>query len=428
MTESVVPVDPAVRSVRIAAALCDRFEELMRGPTQIRATRNRRSLVGVTGDETGMSLRLGEAQQLYPEIWRHLDDARTAFAARGTDVAGYDGLRKQEGAGMGANVHTSEGSYGAGRYAYDEYTKTADFNVAGLSRARQTIAVLVSITPQIDWASIVAAEHADPAVAEFTRGTRRKRIIQLSLLAAVVLSPFIIVQYMHHRDRVQRDEWRERNVAEQASFAAPSLTATEVAALDANAKIVRRNVDKAREGWPDSDDIAAAVPTAKMCPLRVTPPRATSAREYVTTGDAEEAELTPSEFYASGKGAVIDDEPVRKADRSLRLIEERIASKTVVAGDDRLLARIVQRANIIIFDELVQPDGPQLGHAKGRTYLFDFAAGKVVCAGTFDVTNDINDPLAEARKMPHRSVWTDMLRRELEVRMRMAFGSDLHAL
>ena len=96
-------VDPAAQSVRVAVALADRFTELLKGPTKVTAARQRGSLLVVSGNETELSMRIHEAQQIYPEIWRHLDDARTAFAARG----------------------------------YDAQTKSVDFNKDGLARARE---------------------------------------------------------------------------------------------------------------------------------------------------------------------------------------------------------------------------------------------------------------------------------------------------
>ncbi|HEY4058732.1 MAG TPA: hypothetical protein VGM39_19095 [Kofleriaceae bacterium] len=425
MTEPAVPLDPAVRSVRIAAALCERFEELMRGPTQVRATKARRALIGVTGDETGMSLRLGEAQQLYPEIWSHLDDARNAFAAKGTDVSGYDSIRTHEGSAMGVDVQTTEASYGGGRYGYDEYTKTANFNIAGLARARQAITVLQSVTPQIDWLAIIAAEKADPDVAAFTRGTRNKRIIQFGLLAAVILAPFLIVQYMRHRERATRDEWREKNRAEQVASEPPALTDGQRDALATRAKVVRQAIEKARASWPTADVIAAVHPTDKLCPAQLDPPPEAAANDFVTTGHNSDAQFAATDYYAFAKGSVIDDAVVRNADRSLKLVEERIASKTSVPGDEGILASIPQRATIVILDELVEPDGPQLGHAKGTVYVFDFAAGKIICSGLLDVNNDVPDSLASVRNKNHGAGWEQTLKRELDVRIRNALASYL---
>src|SRR4051812_39386132 len=85
-----VDVDPAARSVRIAVALSERFAELLKGPSTVTVRKKSGAMFGLSGNQDEMSLRIGEAQQLYPEIWRHLDDARAAFAARGLDVSGYD--------------------------------------------------------------------------------------------------------------------------------------------------------------------------------------------------------------------------------------------------------------------------------------------------------------------------------------------------
>ena len=72
-----MPSNP-VQSIRVATALFDR--------------------VGVLGKPRSMKaseaeLAIGEAQQLFPEIWSNLDDARNALAAQDRDVAAYDLLR-----------------------------------------------------------------------------------------------------------------------------------------------------------------------------------------------------------------------------------------------------------------------------------------------------------------------------------------------
>src|SRR5689334_19980144 len=128
--------DPAVRSVRIAVALCDRFAEILKGPSKVVAHKHRNALIGIGGAQEAMSLRIGEAQQIYPEIWSHLDQARAAFAGRGVDVSAYDQIRATEGTALGAAVETARQSHGAGNYAYDDYIKTANFNREGHARAR----------------------------------------------------------------------------------------------------------------------------------------------------------------------------------------------------------------------------------------------------------------------------------------------------
>src|SRR5690242_1144143 len=116
--------DPAVRSVRVAVALCERFVELLKGPSRVTAHKQRGALLGVSGDEEALSLRIGEAQQVYPEIWRHLDEARAAFAARGIDVAAYDQLRAAEGQALGAAVEVTSARNRYGTHTFDETVKS----------------------------------------------------------------------------------------------------------------------------------------------------------------------------------------------------------------------------------------------------------------------------------------------------------------
>ena len=59
--------DPAVRSVRVAVALSDRFAEFLKGPSKVTARKQHGALIGVSGNEGELSLRIGEAQQLYPK-------------------------------------------------------------------------------------------------------------------------------------------------------------------------------------------------------------------------------------------------------------------------------------------------------------------------------------------------------------------------
>src|SRR5262245_50829859 len=182
--------DPAVRSVRVAVALCDRFAELLKGPTQVSAHKQSGALVGFSGNQDDLSLRIGEAQQVYPEIWRHLDDARNGFAGRGIDISEYDRVRAEEGAALGAAVDVHHERHGAGRYAVDHVTKSANFNAVGLARARTACDALMRATPSIDWVAIAKAEANDPAAAAFGRATRNKRLVMFGVLAVVLASPF----------------------------------------------------------------------------------------------------------------------------------------------------------------------------------------------------------------------------------------------
>ena len=200
--------EQGVQSVRVAMALCERFAELLKGPAQVRSARQDGAMFGVSGNEEALSLRIGEAQQLYPEIWRHLDDARTAFAARGIDVAIYDHLRGAEGLAIGAAVDVDQHRYHTGRGALVENVKSANFNQAGLHRARQAAQALMNATPNIDWAGIARAEDDDPAAAAFARSARNKRYLRFAMLVVIIALPFLIVMYMRHQERVKLDEYR----------------------------------------------------------------------------------------------------------------------------------------------------------------------------------------------------------------------------
>ena len=200
--------DPGVRSVRVAMALCDRFAELLKGPTQVRSAKQQGALLGVSGNDEALSLRIGEAQQLYPEIWRHLDDARATFAARGIDVAIYDHVRSSECLAIGAAVDVEQHRFHGGRNALVENVKSANFNQAGLNRAQQAAQALMNATPNIDWAGIARAEDDDPAAAAFARSARNKRYLRFAMLVVIIALPFLIVMYMRHQERVKLDEYR----------------------------------------------------------------------------------------------------------------------------------------------------------------------------------------------------------------------------
>ena len=92
--------DGVVRSIQIAEALLGRLAEILRP---------RRNIAGMLAPELvadALDLRLGEAQQLTPELWRHLDEARNALAKReGVDLHSYDELRKLTAPGDQAVAH-----------------------------------------------------------------------------------------------------------------------------------------------------------------------------------------------------------------------------------------------------------------------------------------------------------------------------------
>jgi hypothetical protein len=147
------PVDPAIRSIRIAATLNERFGVLIRTPTS--------QAEGMSG----LELRIGEAQQIYPEIWTHLDEARATLAGRGVATSTYDTVRALEPRGsMGVSRIEVEG-YSTSLTSellgiHDEQAKTAHFNIDGHRRANMAIKALMAALPEIDWKAVERAENA----------------------------------------------------------------------------------------------------------------------------------------------------------------------------------------------------------------------------------------------------------------------------
>ncbi len=150
--------DPAVRSVRIASALHDRFRVVMSARTT------------QAGGMAELELRIGEAQQIYPEIWSHLDEARATLAGRGIDTSAYDAVRAAEPKGsLGVTRVDVEGYAttftGELLGVHDEQVKSAQFNLEGYRRASQAIQALMAAQPEIDWRALERAENAEIAAA-----------------------------------------------------------------------------------------------------------------------------------------------------------------------------------------------------------------------------------------------------------------------
>jgi hypothetical protein len=152
------PSDPAVRSVRIAATLNERFAAIMRAP------------VTQAGGMGALELRIGEAQQIYPEIWTHLDEARATLAGRGVSTTAYDAVRAMEPKGsLGVSRVELEGYAttltGHMLGLHDEQVKSAHFNLDGHRRANQAVKALMDAQPEVDWKALERAENAEIAAA-----------------------------------------------------------------------------------------------------------------------------------------------------------------------------------------------------------------------------------------------------------------------
>jgi hypothetical protein len=173
-------VDPVVRSIRIAAALNERFGAILREAASDQKVAE-------------FELKIGEAQQIYPEIWRHLDEARAALGQRGIVVEPYDALRATERPGQLAvdDIEHSEGinplALVFGQLHYFE-TKTATFNREGHARAREACDALVRAMPEVDWRALVLEEEAAIAAMGSLSSAKWRRV---AVIAAVIVAMYV---------------------------------------------------------------------------------------------------------------------------------------------------------------------------------------------------------------------------------------------
>lgn len=170
--------DP-VQSIRVATTLAERFGAIVRKSS---------SMIGGTVAE--LELLIGEAQQIYPEIWRHLDEARTELVARGTDVSKFDDLRRGELAQLGVSDIDSKTeldymSLMLGRLSYTT-VKTATFNVAGYQRGIAACKALMAAMPDVDWAAIAKKEDQEIAAAGSLQTSKYLGIVKALAIAGVL--------------------------------------------------------------------------------------------------------------------------------------------------------------------------------------------------------------------------------------------------
>jgi hypothetical protein len=193
--------DPAVRSIRIATTLNERFRDLMNGR-------------GSPGDGTAeLELRIGEAQQIYPEIWNHLDDARKVIAERGGDTATYDQIKASQGpARLGVTRVEVEDhhSIGLGGYSHVQ-TKEAHFNLDGFRAAHKACAALMAAMPEVDWKAVERAENQEIAAAGSLGPIDSKKTVRWLVIAGALLGVTYLFWYLVIRiPPVSREEREAR--------------------------------------------------------------------------------------------------------------------------------------------------------------------------------------------------------------------------
>jgi hypothetical protein len=418
--------DPAVRSLRVAVALCDRFAELLKGPQSVSATKQGRALVGVSGNQDDLSLRIGEVQQLYPEIWRHLDDARAAFAARGVNVSVFDEIRAGEGVALGAAVDVKHTRYGAGPYTADEVVKTANFNRAGYTRAIKASKALMDATPEIDWKAIAKAEADDPNIAAFTRSTTTKRWVMIGLLAAVIAAPFAYVWNERRQEQNKRD-------ARRAAYVEPrtrKLSDADRTAIEKTVAESKQSLDAARQSWAAAmtpDALAAIEPGTGPCEFQFQAPSANAAARFVKYGSVDADYGEPFESYMAADP--INPGTLTRAAVTVDGLGRRLASGHATAEDAARVRKLLPtHVPVLVIDKDVEPAAGSgttftSGQVLGRAYVFSVARQKIVCAAAIDVKNT-----PDLTTSPKDGEAQQMLFRDLEVQLRKAIAANLKSL
>lgn len=384
-------------------------------------------------------MRIGEAQQIYPEIWQHLDEARKVFADRGTDVSKFDAIRLQEGQGLGADVGLEQKSYGYGSRGVDQQTKTAGFNTQGLARARQACKALMDATPEIDWKAIAAAEGSNPAAADFARSTRNKRYIRLAALALLIFAPFGIVMYMRHQKRVKMEEYRQQYEAPppEPVKTEPLADADRVAIMKLVADL-RPLLQVAKESWPQvvaPQALGAIKPGTAPCSRVMQPPTQAAMDAYVRNGDGDPS-FTSSDFYGYPAGTPIPDFVVANALQTVKGIGDRYVKNRATHFDRATLEAIPSTIAIVLIDKETQPEitgrGKKLtytpGEVLGRAYVYSIRDAKMVCMGMIDAKNAAPDasPYLDAVRADQDPIGP--LHREMEIRIREALVASLRAI
>jgi len=134
----------AVASIRTAQALNERLGVLVRARE--------------TYDDERLSLELGEARQLYPTIWTHLDDARNELVRRGVPVVQYDGIRANDVIDAGAILGVEVAADRVGLAFTGGVAKTAHLNTQGHTLATHAANALRAALPSVDWEALERAD------------------------------------------------------------------------------------------------------------------------------------------------------------------------------------------------------------------------------------------------------------------------------
>jgi hypothetical protein len=445
--------DPVVRSTRVAVALCDRFQELTRGPTTVTAAKGRTALIGVKGNDEEFSLRVNEANQIYPDIWSHLDDARKALVARNVDVSAFDTIREKERQlqPTGVRVDMTYQQHGDPTYGMEHTVKRATFNTDGLARARGAIQVIMNATPHINWAAIAKAEDADPHAKAFRRATIIKRVWMFAGLIAVLGIPFWWLFWSRHKENEKRERWRRES--EERSYVPPTpaapptppadlLPAAEQAELATQAKALQVKLGETLASWSEltaKDALAKIKPSSTPCPFAITPPPKKAADGFILTGDNDPRDFTSSDFMGYlAKDGVIAADGLDGYELNLKQVLAQLEKGTATARTKERWSVIAAPFTFVVIDREVEPEITDMtsapiqfkpGRVAGRAYMVSLRDAKIICTGTIDAKS--STPEAAAAYLDgarSESAASKILHRELEVRIREGLATNLKAV
>ncbi len=166
-----------------------------------------------------VSIALGEAQSLYPELWSNLDRAHLLLGERGIDVPTYDELRARQPATMlGVKVHTRERSHANDAAAMGAFllggvvasaavdvvgsigAKRGEANNSGLRDSRAALDVLRNAMPDVDWKAVRGREayEAQVALRGLSAGRTKKTLIGVVGLAVAISLGVGLVKVLQH--------------------------------------------------------------------------------------------------------------------------------------------------------------------------------------------------------------------------------------
>ncbi|MGE0400896.1 MAG: hypothetical protein AB7T06_29565 [Kofleriaceae bacterium] len=219
-----------VQSIRVAAALLGRFPGLMKQ---------------ASGTSSEVELAIGEANQLYPEIWRHLDEAQRELVDR--DTRAYDVLRASVLAELGiTDIHTASTDWYTkyGTYAGTTHQKVVSFNYAGYQRALAACKALQAAMPEVDWNQLAREDVRAIAEAGSLQSAKYKAFGKVAaILAGLALVTYGIYYVVSDRsDGVPDDEAAEMRARAAEREASAKKLADEVAAKRARIDELRVTV------------------------------------------------------------------------------------------------------------------------------------------------------------------------------------------